>query len=30
MQAHVTDEWIALSQLDQAYELYRNLVQADG
>lgn len=29
-QAHVTDEWLALSQLDRAYDLYRNVVQADG
>ncbi len=29
-QAHVTDEWLDLSQLDRAYELYRKLVQADG
>jgi acetylornithine deacetylase len=30
MQAHVTDEWLALSQLDRVYDLYRNVVQADG
>ena len=29
-QAHVTDEWLALSQLDRAYDVYRNLVNADG
>jgi acetylornithine deacetylase len=29
-QAHITDEWLALSQLDRAYDLYRNLVHADG
>ena len=29
-QAHATDEWIALSQLDRAYDLYRNVVRADG
>lgn len=29
-QAHATDEWLALSQLHRAYDLYRNLVQADG
>jgi acetylornithine deacetylase len=29
-QAHVTNEWLALSQLDRAYDLYRNVVQADG
>ena len=29
-QAHVTDEWVALSQLELAYQLYGRLVQADG
>lgn len=29
-QAHVTDEWVALDQLDTAYELYRRVVINDG
>ena len=28
-QAHLTDEWVALSQLQRAYELYGQLVNAD-
>lgn len=28
-QAHITDEWVALSQLQRAYELYGQLVNAD-
>ncbi len=29
-QAHATDEWVALEQLDTAYELYRRVVNRDG
>jgi acetylornithine deacetylase len=29
-QAHVTDEWVALDQLEQAFELYGRVVNADG
>ena len=29
-QAHVTDEWVALSQLETAYALYGKLVKSDG
>jgi acetylornithine deacetylase len=29
-QAHVTDEWVALEQLDKVYELYCRVVNKDG
>lgn len=29
-QAHATDEWVALEQLETAYELYRRVVNNDG
>ena len=29
LQAHVTDEWVALPQLQQAFELYGQLVKSD-
>jgi len=29
-QAHVTDEWVALSQLERAFELYSRLVKDHG
>ena len=29
-QAHVSDEWVGLTQLDTAYELYRRVVNDDG
>ncbi|HLF32038.1 MAG TPA: acetylornithine deacetylase [Xanthomonadales bacterium] len=29
-QAHTADEWVALAQLEQAFRLYGQLVQADG
>ena len=29
-QAHVTDEWVALEQLEKACELYRRVVNSDG
>ena len=29
-QAHATDEWVALEQLDTAYELYGRVVKNDG
>lgn len=28
-QAHVTDEWVALPQLEQVFELYGRLVKSD-
>jgi acetylornithine deacetylase len=29
-QAHVTDEWVGLDQLEKAHELYARLVNSDG
>ena len=29
-QAHVSDEWVELGQLEMAYELYSNMVNNDG
>jgi acetylornithine deacetylase len=29
-QAHVTDEWVALEQLEKAFELYAQVVKNDG
>ncbi|MBT8047598.1 MAG: acetylornithine deacetylase [Gammaproteobacteria bacterium] len=29
-QAHVTDEWVGLDQLETAYELYQRVVNSDG